>query len=246
MLPSATHDLTWENAWWQLHVLYILVGWSNYKSTSLENVFSRLYLIHFTELYVWICPMILIRTSVPWTSLDILFHGLCFTWYSIQMEFTWHDMQWIYLSWYSITFTGDCFPWALLLIVFNGLTWDTPQLNFIWDCLKGTWDAIQRTLLETVFNILYMRLSLVNFVGDDVQKTAIVPTLCMYLCLCVCQVSCIFLRIPDFINEDAVDFTTNVTKKLWSVARNYCAPLVCFKCTAFAFLKNVMCLHVIW
>ena len=128
----------------------------NCKSTSLENVFSRLYLIHFTELYVWICPMILIRTSVPWTSLDILFHGLCFTWYSIQMEFTWHDMQWIYLSWYSITFTGDCFPWALLLIVFNGLTWDTPQLNFIWDCLKGTWDAIQRTLLETVFNILYI------------------------------------------------------------------------------------------
>ena len=166
--------------------IYLSADLYNCKSTSLENVFSRLYLIHFTELYVWICPMILIRTSVPWTSLDILFHGLCFTWYSIQMEFTWHDMQWIYLSWYSITFTGDCFPWALLLIVFNGLTWDTPQLNFIWDCLKGTWDAIQRTLLETVFNILYMRLSLVNFVGDDVQKTAIVPTLCMYLCLCVC------------------------------------------------------------
>ena len=130
LLPSATHDLTWENAWWQLHVLYILVGWPNYKSTSLENVFSRLYLIHFTELYVWICPMIFIRTPVPWASLDILFHGLYFTWYSIQMEFTWHDMQWIYLSWYSITFTGDYFPWALLLIVFNGLTWDTPPVEF--------------------------------------------------------------------------------------------------------------------
>ena len=175
----------------------MLVGWSNYKSTSLENVFSRLYLIHFTGYVQW-----LIRTSVPWTSLDILFHGLYFTWYSIQMEITWHDMQWIYLSWYSITFTGDYFPWALLLIVFNGLTWDTPQLNFIWDCLKGTWDAIQRTLLETVFNILYMRLSLVNFVGDDVQKTAIVPTLCMYLCLCVCVSGLMyFLARTRFHNE---------------------------------------------
>ena len=152
-------------------------------------------------------------------------------------------MQWIYLSWYSITFTGDCFPWALLLIVFNGLTWDTPQLNFIWDCLKGTWDAIQRTLLETVFNKLYMRLSLVNSVGDDVKDCNCADL--VHVFVLVCQVSCIFLRIPDFINEDTVDFTMNVTKKLWSVARNYCAPLMCFKCTVFAFFKNVMYLHVI-
>ena len=123
MLPTAKHYLTWENAWWQLHVLYILVGWSNYKSTSLENVFSRLYLIHFTELYVWICPMILIRTSVPWTSLDILFHGLYFTWYSTQMEFTWHDMQWflpqlifnnLYARLLSVGFTFDGLQWTYL------------------------------------------------------------------------------------------------------------------------------------
>ena len=173
------------------------------------------------------------------------------------MDFALLDIQfkWNLLDMICNEFTSADIQYPLREIAFRGLYFwlpsmdlleTHPQLNFIWDCLKGTWDAIQRTLLETVFNILYMGLSLVNFVGDDVQKTAIVPTLCMYLCLCVCQVSCIFLRIPDFINEDAVDFTTNVTKKLWSVARNYCAPLVCFKCTAFAFLKNVMCLHVIW
>ena len=53
-----------------------------------------------------------------------------------------------------------------------------------------------------------------NSVGDDVQqKTAILPNL-VHVFVLVCQVSCIFLRIPDFINEDAVDFTMNVTKKL--------------------------------
>ena len=46
-------------------------------------------------------------------------------------------------------------------------------------------DMDPQGLLETVVNILYMRLSLVTFVGDDVQKTAIVQTLCMYLRLCV-------------------------------------------------------------
>ena len=222
---------------------------------SADLITKALPLRMFSVDFTWSISLNFTSGYVQWFLSELQFHGLHLTFFSmdftlLDIQFKWNLLDMIcndfYLSWYSITFTRDCFPWALLLIVFNGLTWDTPQLNFIWDCLKGTWDAIQRTLLETVFNILYLRLSLVNFVGDDVQKTAIVPTLCMYLCLCVCQVSCIFLRIPDFINEDAVDFTTNVTKKLWSVARNYCAPLVCFKCTAFAFLKNVMCLHVIW
>ena len=61
--------------------IYLSADLYNCKSTSLENVFSRLYLIHFTELCVWICPMIFIRTPVPWASLDILSHGLYFTWY---------------------------------------------------------------------------------------------------------------------------------------------------------------------
>ena len=134
------------------HVLYILVGWSNYNSTSLENVFSWLYLIHFTELYVWICPMIFYPNfssmdftwrSFLWTLLYLSLLDIQFKW--IQMEFTWHDIDEFYLSWYSITFTGDCFLWALLFIVFGGLTWDTPQLNFTCDWLKGTWDAIPWT-----------------------------------------------------------------------------------------------------
>ena len=57
-----------------------------------------------------------------------------------------------------------------------------------------------------------MRLSLVNSVGDDVKDCNCADL--VHVFVLVCQVSCIFLRIPDFINEDTVDFTMNVTKKL--------------------------------
>ena len=51
-----------------------------------------------------------------------------------------------------------------------------------------------------------------NSVGDDVKDCNCADL--VHVFVLVCQVSCIFLRIPDFINEDTVDFTMNVTKKL--------------------------------
>ena len=122
---------------------------------------------------------------------------------SSSMGFTWHSFPWtllylifnsngIYLTWYAMN---------LPQLIFNNLYGRLLSVGFTFDCLQWTylrhtpsWILFETALrgLGTQFNELclrlssiyyiYMRLSLVNFVGDDVQKTAIVPTLCMYLC----------------------------------------------------------------